>query len=160
MKRIIWILLAIAVFGSCENSTSPSTSAETPVPIHNAKYDGLGVHQIEWKTVGGGEIHFRILWLETCYLVSIFSYSYEEMNESILVTPEETDIFALISKLFSREYDLNQGYSSTSGDATGSWTTVIVTYNTGDVQEIPKNPVFDGFNMDALYSFVVGKLTE
>jgi hypothetical protein len=109
------------------------------------------ITQLNWDTSGGGDLHFSIVPNAASYRIDVEQYSFQPMELTIDLTPQDGAVFTLVDDIFNERVDVND-YTFVPGGATGTWTSITLVYSEGEPDEIDNIDM--STDMGGLYQFV------
>ena len=114
---------------------------------------------LSWESTGSGQLRFTLTPSGNDYSIHITSYHSQAIDQTIMLTSGETDLYPFLNQLFQGALTVA---SDGSAGATGSWTTITLTTANSTASEYTA-PMITGSNsdsFDSLYQFVTTNLNE
>ena len=144
MKNYLVFFLGFLLLVSCKTLDK---SGSTDLTNDKAK-----IISINFNTTGGGDIQFKVSPTNNEYKINITRYQYTSASVEISISENtNTELHGLLSKIFSKEIDIRDEVYKPE-DPTGSWTTVIVNYDTQEAVKIT-NVVVNN-KLSVLYDYI------
>ena len=118
--------------------------------------DKTNIISIDFNTLGGGDIQFKISPIKSDYKINVTRYQYTSASVEISISEEtNTELQVLLNSIFSKELDIrNEVYNPQ--DQSGSWTTVTISYDTQEDFEV-KNVIVNS-RLRVLYDYIKNNL--
>ncbi len=103
---------------------------------------GGPVAKLIWDTDGGGQMHFEITAADSVYALQVASVHFQVCDTVLFLTSASPDVYNLVDDVFSGEVVL-QAHDYSGDGETGTWTKIILIYETGRCDTLPMNPIID-----------------
>jgi len=114
--------------------------------------DKTKIISINFDTTGGGDIQFEISPTNSEYKINVTRYRYTSASAEIIISEStNTEVHGLLGKLFSKEIDIQDEVYKPEGQ-TGTWTTVIVNYDTQESVKLANVSVNN--RLSVLYNYI------
>lgn len=144
MKSYLLFFLGLGLLASCNIL---DVKGSTDLTNDKAK-----IISIDFNTTGGGDVQFKISPVNSEYKINIIRYRYASASVETGVSENtNTELYGLLSKIFSEEIDIRDEVYKPEGQ-TGTWTTVIVNYDTQEAVKVTNVSVVN--RLRVLYDYI------
>ncbi len=115
---------------------------------------------LTWSTQGGGHLKFTVVEeTDGTFTITVeeYNFNFSMVNEIYSLTNSDPDVYLMVDDIFKKNTDIfDHTFFPQPGLATGTWTSITLTYSNG--QEVEIKHIESGGELSLLYSYVSDRL--